>query len=175
MRHKGIILLIVFIAGIALTYFLAGKQESLKRKATIGLSAPDFELQDLQGKIWRLSDLKGKVVLVNFWATWCDTCKEENPSLQKLIESEKDNRNFIAVTILYNDSVQNAVSYLKHNGFTFNVLIDDKKTSSDYGITGVPETFILSRRGILERKIIGPVRWDTPDMKDALKKLTDES
>jgi peroxiredoxin len=175
MKHKSIILLIIFIAGIALTYFLSEKEETVKRKASIGLSAPDFELKDIDGKIWRLSDLKGKVVLINFWATWCDSCKEENPSFQKLIESEKDNSNFVAVTILYNDSAQNAVSYLKNNGFTFNVLIDDKRTSTNYGITGVPETFILSKRGTLERKIIGPMSWDTPDVRAAIKKLTDES
>jgi cytochrome c biogenesis protein CcmG/thiol:disulfide interchange protein DsbE len=175
MKHKGIVLIIIFIAGIALSYFLSGKEELVKRKASIGQSAPDFELKDIDGKVWRLSDLKGKVVLINFWATWCDSCKEENPSLQKLIESQKDNRNFVAVSILYNDSTQNAILYLKRNGFTFNVLIDDNKVSADYGITGVPETFILSRRGILERKIIGPMRWDTPDVGAAIKKLSDES
>ena len=175
MKNKGIILLIVFIVGIVLTYSLPGKKESAKRKASIGLSAPNFELQDIGGKTWRLSDLRGKVVLVNFWATWCDSCNEENPSFQKFIESKKDNRNFVAVTILYNDSAQNAVSYLKNNGFTFNVLIDDQKTSYDYGITGVPETFILSKSGIVDRKIIGPISWDNPDVRATIKKLEDES
>jgi cytochrome c biogenesis protein CcmG, thiol:disulfide interchange protein DsbE len=174
MKNKGIILLIVVIVGIVLTYSLPGKKESAKRKVSIGLSAPDFELKDIGGKIWKLSDLRGKVVLVNFWATWCDSCKEENPSFQKFIESEKDNRNFVAVTILYHDSAENAVSYLKNNGFTFNVLIDDQKTSYDYGITGVPETFILSKRGMLERKIVGPISWDNPDVRATIKKLEDE-
>jgi len=175
MKNKGIILLIVFIAGIALTYLLSGMQQSAKRKVSIGMSAPDFELKDINGKVWRLSDLKGKVVLVNFWATWCDSCKEENPSFQKFVESEKDDKNFVAVTILYDDSAQNAASYLKNNGFTFTVLIDDQKTSSAYGITGVPETFIVSKRGIVERKIIGPISWDNLDVRAAIKKLAEQT
>jgi cytochrome c biogenesis protein CcmG, thiol:disulfide interchange protein DsbE len=183
MKNKSIILVIVLAVGLALAYFLPEKEgakdsrnaESARKIATVGLQAPDFELTDINGKIWRLAELKGKVVLVTFWATWCDSCKEENPSLQKLITSEKDNNNFIALTLLYDDSAQNAAAYLKRNNFSFNVLLDDKKTSSGYGITGVPETFVISKKGIISNKIVGPINWESPDVRAAIRKLTEES
>ncbi len=183
MKNKGIILVIVLVVGLALAYLLPGKEgtkeaqktEPVKKTATVGLQAPDFELTDINGKTWRLADLKGKVVLVTFWATWCDSCKEENPSLQKLITSEKDNNNFVALTLLYDDSAQNAASYLKSNNFSFNVLLDDRKASSDYGITGVPETFVISKKGIVTNKVVGPIDWTAPEVRAVIKKLTEES
>jgi len=183
MKNKGIILFVILAASVALIYILSGKEpakdarttEPVGKTAAVGRQAPDFELTDLGGKVWRLSDLKGKVVLVTFWATWCDSCIEENPSLQKLITSEKDNNNFLVLTLLYNDSAQTAAAYLKRNNFNFNVLIDDRKTSANYGITGVPETFIISKKGIVSNKIIGPIDWNAPDVKAAIKKLTEES
>ncbi|HTZ19175.1 MAG TPA: TlpA disulfide reductase family protein [Dissulfurispiraceae bacterium] len=183
MKNKSIILVAILVVGIALAYFLSGKEASkearkagpVPKTAAVGLQAPDFELADINNRVWRLSDLRGKVVLITFWATWCDSCSEENPSLQKLIASEKDNKDFVALTLLYDDSAQNAVSYLKRNNFTFNVLLDDRKASSDYGITGVPETFVISKKGIVSNKIVGPIDWETPEVKAAIRKLTEES
>lgn len=84
MKRKGILLLIILALGVALFSFIFGGkvEQPAKKKAAIGLSAPDFELKDINGKMWRLADLRGKVVLVTFWATWCDSCKEENPALR---------------------------------------------------------------------------------------------
>jgi len=179
MKNKSLILIIVLFTGIALAYFVpdweGAKVEPVTKKAAKGQPAPDFALKDIDGKAWRLSDLKGKVILLNFWATWCDSCKEENPSFQKLIESQKENANFAAVTILYNDSAQNALAYMKNNNLRFNVLMDDRKTSVDYGITGVPETFLISKKGIVTNKIIGPINWDTPEVRTAISKLLEES
>jgi cytochrome c biogenesis protein CcmG/thiol:disulfide interchange protein DsbE len=176
MKYKGIILLIILALGAALFSFIfSGKgEQSARKKAVAGMPAPDFELKDVNGKVWRLADLGGKVVLVNFWATWCDSCKEENPSLQKFMNSEKENHDLVVVTILYNDSPKNAVEYLQRNNFSFNVLLDDKKTSIEYGITGVPETFVISKKGLLRSKFIGPVNWDAPDIKSAIDKLAAE-
>ncbi len=183
MKNKGVILLIVVVVGIVLAYLLPGKEvvkespktETARKAAVVGTQAPDFALSDMGGKVWRLSELKGKVVLVTFWATWCDTCKEENPSLQRLITSEKNNANFVALSVLVDDSAQNATSYMKANNLNFNVLLDDKKASVDYGITGVPETFVISKKGILSNKIIGPLNWDAPDVRAAIHRLTEES
>ncbi len=176
MKHKGIVLFIILALGAALFFFIfSGKGEHpMPKKAVAGMPAPDFELTDITGKVWRLADFQGKVVLVNFWATWCDSCKEENPSLQKFMDSEKENRNLVLLTILYNDSPQNAADYLKRNSFSFNVLLDDRKTSLEYGITGVPETFVISKKGLLKNKFIGPVPWDSPDVKAAIDKLAAE-
>ena len=176
MKHKGIVLLIILVLGAALFSFIfSGKGgKPVQKKAVSGMPAPDFELTDITGKAWHLADFRGKVVLVNFWATWCDSCKEENPSLQKFMDSEKENRNLVFLTILYNDSPQNAVDYLKRYNLSFNVLLDDRKTSLVYGITGVPETFVISKKGLLKGKFIGPVQWDAPDLKAEIDKLAAE-
>jgi peroxiredoxin len=176
MKHKGIVLLIILVLGAALFSFIfSGKGgQPVQKKAVSGMPAPDFELTDITGKAWHLADFRGKVVLVNFWATWCDSCKEENPSLQKFMDSEKENRNLVLLTILYNDSPQNAVDYLKRYNLSFNVLLDDRKTSLVYGITGVPETFVISKKGLLKGKFIGPVQWGAPDLKAEIDKLAAE-
>lgn len=177
MKRKGIILFIILALGVALfSFILGGKEEQpARKKAIAGLPAPDFALKDSSGQMWQLSDLRGKVVLVNFWATWCDTCKEENPSLQRFIDSEKGNPNLAIVTILYSDSPSNAFEYMKRNNLSFKVLLDDGKTSYEYGLTGVPETFLISKKGLLKSKFIGPVNWDTPEVKAAIDKLAAET
>jgi peroxiredoxin len=129
-----------------------------------GDPAPLFLLNDINGKIWSLKELQGKVVLVNFWATWCPTCKEEKVSLQKLSDMTSDKSNFVILTILYNDATRRAVQFMKKNNLRLALLPDPKQeVSKIYGLTGVPETFIIDKKGVLRKKIIGPARFDTPD------------
>jgi cytochrome c biogenesis protein CcmG, thiol:disulfide interchange protein DsbE len=171
MNNKAAILVVVATVGALFAYSLFSKEDIGTRKAAIGKPAPAFELSDLNGKKISLSSFKDKVVLVNFWATWCDTCKEEKIALQKLLNAEKGNTKLAVLTILFKDTRQNADEYMKKNKFTFDVLIDDTRTSLNYGLTGVPETFIVSK-GILTHKMIGPVQWDAPDARAAIKELT---
>ena len=129
-----------------------------------GDPAPLFSLNDLNGKIWSLEELKGKVVLVNFWATWCPSCKEEKTSLQKLSNMTRDKPNFVILTILFNDATRRAFQFMKKNNLNLPLLLDGKlEVSNIYGVTGVPETYIIDKKGVLRRKIIGPTRFDTPD------------
>lgn len=171
MNKKAAILIVVIAAGLLMAFFLFSKDDIVIIKAVVGQPAPDFELSDLNGNKISLSDFKDKVVLVNFWATWCDTCKEEKAALQKLINAEKGNSKFAVVTILFKDTKRNAAEYMTKNQFSFNVLLDDTKTSAAYGLTGVPETFIISK-GILKHKLIGPVEWASLDVRAAIKRLT---
>jgi peroxiredoxin len=129
-----------------------------------GNPAPLFSLNDSNGKIWNLEELKGKVVLVNFWATWCPTCKGEKLSLQKLSNMIRDKSNFVILTILYNDSTRRAVQFMKSSNLNLTLLLDSKQeVSKMYGLTGVPETYIIDKKGVLRKTIIGPTRFDTPD------------
>lgn len=171
MNKKGLILLIILAAGIAAIFLTTGLDNQQSARAAIGIEAPDFSLADLNGKTWKLSDLRGKVIFLNFWATWCDTCKTENPTIQNLINLEKDNPDFVFLTILYNDSPDNARSYMNKNSFTFPVLIDTAKTAKNYGLTGVPETFLIDAKGIVRDKIVGPFKWDSPDARQAILML----
>ena len=129
-----------------------------------GYPAPLFSLNDNNGKSWSLEELKGKVVLLNFWASWCPSCKEEKPSLQKLSNMNRDKPDFLILTILYKDDPTGAFQFMKKNNLNFTLLLDRKwEASNAYGVTGVPETYIIDKKGVLRRKIIGPTRFDTPD------------
>ncbi|MBZ0158162.1 MAG: TlpA family protein disulfide reductase [Alphaproteobacteria bacterium] len=171
MKNKGIVLLLIFAIGIASVLFLSRSGEQTTKKAMAGVEAPDFTLQDTEGKTWKLSELRGKVVLVNFWASWCDSCKEENPSIQSLLNAEKGNDKLVFVSILYNDEPAKALAYMKASNLSFPVLVDTMNLWKTYGLTGVPETFIIDKKGILQQKVVGPMQWDSPDVRAALEKL----
>lgn len=136
--------------------------EQPRVKAVIGQPAPNFMLTDLHGKDWQLSDLHGKVVFINFWATWCPPCIKELPSMDGLNKRMSDT-SFKMLAILYNDRPELGQSMVNKLGFTFTVLIDpDSPTAKEYGLTGVPETYIIDTQGILREKFIGPYDWNSP-------------
>jgi DsbE subfamily thiol:disulfide oxidoreductase len=173
-KSKGVILAVVLVFGIIGTALVLKTVAHPDRKATVGLDAPAFELKDTAGKLWRLSDLRGKVVLLNLWASWCVTCKEELPSIQNLINLEKDNTKLIFISVLYNDSPEKAIEFLKANGFAFPILIDTGNVARIYGITGVPETFVIDKKGTLKQRVVGPLQWDSPDVRATLTRLENE-
>lgn len=95
----------------------------------------------------------------------------ENPSIQSLVEAERKNDKMVFVSVLFNDEPSRAMEYMKANGLNFPVLIDDKNIAGEYRIRGVPETFIIDKKGIVRQKIVGPVQWDSPDIRAAINKL----
>lgn len=130
--------------------------------AEVGKPAPQFKLVDTKGKTWDLAELKGRVVFLNFWATWCPPCREEMPSMQRLFASMPSDR-FIMLAVLSNDDPAIADSLAAKIGATFPILIDPgSKTAQAYGLTGVPETFIIDKNGVLREKFMGAVPWDAP-------------
>lgn len=130
--------------------------------AVVGKPAPDFTLVDRQGKTWTLSELKGQVVFVNFWATWCAPCREEMPSMQELHEQLPKDR-FKMLAILNNDEPALADSFAAKLGLSMPILDDQANTVGlKYGLTGVPETFIINKKGIIVRKFLGPAQWTAP-------------
>ena len=138
--------------------------------AAVGKPAPDFTLVDTKGQTWKLSDLKGQVVFVNFWATWCPPCREEMPSMQRLYSSLPTNK-FKMLAILNNDDPALADNLAAKFGVTFPILVDPKGlTAKAYGLTGVPETFIVDKKGVLQEKFLGAVQWDAPTASQMLMK-----
>ncbi|MBF0559056.1 MAG: TlpA family protein disulfide reductase [Nitrospirae bacterium] len=174
MKSKGVILAVVLIAGFLGVFFLSKNLEHPATKASVGLDAPPFQVKDTDGRSWSLADLRGKVVLLNLWASWCDTCKEELPSIQNLINTEKGNDKLIFISVLYKDDPLKALSYMKEHGFAFPVLIDTANIAGVYGITGVPETFVIDKRGIVKQRVVGPLQWDSSDVKAVLTRLENE-
>ncbi len=154
---KLLILMVVFCFFL---FFSACKQKPTTLK--VGDAAPDFSLVDRQGKTWSLSELKGQVVFINFWATWCPPCLKELPSMQNLytrIPKEK----FKMLAILNKDKLASADFVANKKGLTFSILDDEQNVVGiKYFLTGLPETYIVDKQGIIREKIIGAAQWDTP-------------
>lgn len=162
MKHKGLILIIIIALCLAVL-FLLPKEKKYEEIAAVGKPAPAFELKDANGNLWKLSDLKGKVVFLNFWATWCTTCRSEAPYKEMLFQ-KMQGKPFQMLGILFRDSPSNLPGYKMNQPVSPPTLISpDNEAAKLYGITGVPETFIIDKNGIVREKIVGPREWSTPE------------
>jgi DsbE subfamily thiol:disulfide oxidoreductase len=171
MKHRGAVLLVLLLLAGIMVVLLDRREEVPAARAVVGMPAPDFQLEDLRGNKVRLSDFRGKAVLINFWATWCDSCREEAAGLQRLAEDKEFAQSLQTLKIVFRDSGENAARYLKDNNFTFRALVDDRRTSVNYGVRAVPESFLVSGKGVLRQKYIGPVDWDAPAVRARLRTL----
>lgn len=150
---------------LAVTFAIVWMQSSKYEPLVVGKAAPDFSLTDLNDKPHRLSDFRGKVVFLNFWATWCAPCREEMPSMEVLNKSfEKDGLVVLAVSIDRVTTTKDIPPFVKSLNLTFPVLIDSWGiTDKPYKRLGVPETFIIDQQGIVREIIIGPKDWTRID------------
>jgi cytochrome c biogenesis protein CcmG/thiol:disulfide interchange protein DsbE len=140
------------------------------RPPRIGTAAPEFTVQDADRKVL-LSELRGQVVVLNFWATWCAPCVEEMPSLVQLQQRFK-NKGLTVVGISIDVDGNAYHKFLKDYKVDFLTVRDpDQKTSNLYGSFKWPETYIIDRNGIVRRKFIGAVEWSQPEIVDFLSKL----
>ncbi len=165
---QAIILLFLFVAGVGSIVLLQTKDSSIKLsgKPQIekGVPAPNFSFPDLDSKMISLAEYKGKVVLLNIWATWCPPCVQEMPSMEKL-HQELKNENFEIIAVSVDELGAKAViPFMKKHKLSFPTLIDTKGVINGlYQTTGVPESFIIDKEGIIVEKIIGPKNWASPD------------
>jgi len=167
-RLKGGSRLFILAAGavvLVVTFAIVWLQSSKYEPLVVGKAAPDFSLTDLNDKPHRLSDFRGKVVFLNFWATWCAPCREEMPSMEVLNKSfEKDGLVVLAVSIDRVTTTKDIPPFVKSLNLTFPVLIDSWGiTDKPYKRLGVPETFIIDQQGIVREIIIGPKDWTRID------------
>ncbi len=130
-----------------------------------GQAAPDFVARDLTGHEVRLSDLRGQVVLVNFWATWCPPCREEVPSLSAL-NRLMTGKPFRMLALSIDEGGKVAVEgFFREAGTTLPAYLDTEgKIGKMYGTTGVPETFVIDRKGVIIKKVVGPIDWSAPEV-----------
>jgi len=140
------------------------------RPPRIGAPAPDFTVKDSDRTV-TLSQFKGQVVVLNFWATWCPPCIEEMPSLVRMQQFMKAKGvTVLAVSIDVDES--NYRRFLRdHNVTLLSVRDPDQKSSSLYGTSKYPETYVIDRAGVVRRKFIGAVDWTEPEVIDFLSKL----
>ncbi len=134
--------------------------------------APTFELPSLAGGKVNLLNYRGKVVFINFWATWCGTCKVEMPSMEKLYQRFKDH-GFEMLTISVDKDLSLIEPFMKQYHLTFPVLLDPESevAKRKYKTTGVPETFVVDRKGIIVHKAIGPRDWANDETIEAFAQL----
>lgn len=126
----------------------------------VGNPAPDFTLPTLGGNPVRLSNHGGKVVFLNFWATWCPPCRQEMPSMEFLYQRLKGRDFEMLAVSIDTKGADHVQSFVATYGLTFPILLDpNKKVYRLYGLTGVPETFIINKKGDILLKIIGPRDW----------------
>jgi peroxiredoxin len=133
--------------------------------------AADFTLKDINGRAVSLSSLRGKVVLLNFWATWCPPCKAEMPSMNRLY-NELRPRGFEILGISTDSSLLYVRDFLSKNRIDFQILFDEGKTvSRQYRVFSMPTTFLIDRNGIIVDKFYGEYDWTDPEVRQKVEKL----
>ena len=134
--------------------------------------APDFSAPDLKGQAVSLASLRGKVVVVNVWTTWCPPCREEMPSMERLAAHFRG-RDFQLLAVSQDEGDKEKVeAFARDLALSFPVLLDPQRQVGErYGVWGYPETFIIDRNGYVVERVIGPRAWDSPQQVDALRAL----
>jgi cytochrome c biogenesis protein CcmG/thiol:disulfide interchange protein DsbE len=140
------------------------------RPSRIGMAAPDFTVRDSDRTV-TLSQLKGQVVVLNFWATWCPPCIEEMPSLVQMQQFMKAKGVTVLAVSVDADENQYRRFLRDHNVNLLTVRDADQKTNEMYGTFKFPETYIIDRNGVVRRKFIGSVDWTQPEVIDFLGRL----
>lgn len=142
-------------------------------RITYGDKAPDFTLSDISGSPVSLSSLKGKVVLLEFWATWCPPCKEAIPELRTIHEKYKE-RGFVLLGVAVDkgaDSRTAVSSYVKRHSITYPVLIDDNNTNGSYSVTSIPTSFIIDKTGKVVNSRVGFIPGSADNLSKEIEAL----
>ncbi len=147
----------------AISIFLLSCGGTDNQSLRVGSSAPDFTLKTINGEDLSLSSFKGEPVVLNFWATWCEPCKDEMPHFQQVYDrySKTDSLNVIAVNM--NETADKASAFFNEYKLTFPSLIDVNQsvTVGKYGILGLPTTYFIDSKGIIKYVKIGPILTET--------------
>ncbi len=178
-KNIGLVLVLVLI-GMALYGFLQKETKSQNTVAYLGQEeqveeklAPDFTLQTLDGETLTLSELRGKKVILNFWATWCPPCRTEMPHLQEYYEkySETDNVEIVAVNATYREQSEEKVQqFIDSFNLTFPIaLANEEETLNLYEVLTIPSTFFIDTDGQIQHYIVGPL--DESAVHDYVQKL----
>jgi peroxiredoxin len=137
------------------------------------VEAPDFTLEALDGESRSLSSYRGKLVFLNFWATWCPPCRAEMPSMQTLYDTlGTDDFEIVAVNL--QEGAGPVESFVDEHGYTYPVLLDSSgRTGGMYGVRSIPSTFLIDRDGTLLGMFVGGREWDTPDVLAFFQQVVD--
>jgi len=169
---------IIFLSFLILLVILVVAGYVAKTRAVVhtivlnGDRAPDFRLQTPEGRYFKLSDFRGKVVMIHFWATWCPPCVEELPTLASLYP-ELDGNDFEMLAVSVDEGGANTVrTFMRQNNLQVPVLLNpDHSVASLYGTYKFPETYVVDRQGVVRYKVIGPRNWMDPETIQILRNI----
>lgn len=154
---------------------LAGSErpETPPAQTAVGQMAPDFTLPNTQGQSVRLADLQGKVVFLNFWATWCPPCRAEMPAMERLHEAFGGKN--LAVVAVNVEDLSAVTSYLEKNRHAFTVLLDPEgEVQNLYGVFRLPETFLIDKQGRIVQHYLGARDWSSVEFLRYVSSLINE-
>jgi len=164
---RPLMLIVLILVGVGIIVLLQTKDSAFNLSGTPrlgkGVPAPDFTLPGLDGQTVSLADYRGKVVLLNIWATWCPPCVEEMPSMEKLYQELKAESFEILAVSMDKSGAQAVLPFMKKHKLNFPALTDTEGALKTlYRTTGVPESFVIDKDGIIVEKVIGPRDWASP-------------
>ena len=144
---------------------ISSKQSELKQSTDLSNEvAPDFKVQGLDGKLYRLSDFRGKPIVLNFWASWCDPCRAEMPLLNDTYKKQMRN-DLVVLALNLSENVQTVKGFAKEYKLAFPILLDNDSAIADqYGIDPIPTSFFVNREGVIENVHIGELDQETLEL-----------
>lgn len=165
----------------SVSYLLSAEKQPIDYKLVRNLQemkdhspAPHFTLPNLEGKRVSLKDFRGKLLLLNFWASWCIPCREEMPAIERLYQRYK-NQGFVILGVNVKDDKKSALSFVRELNITFPIGFDPNgEVGLLYGAWGLPTTYLIDAKGIALARAWGPADWYSPGARELIKTLLDE-
>jgi peroxiredoxin len=155
---------------VVLLFVLIAPAHALELKPWTGGATPALELSDLDGKVHRLADYRGRAVLVNFWATWCEPCRAEMPSFERLRASEAQRVTVLAVNLAEPES--RIRKFLDATPVRYPILLDrDGTTARAWQARMLPATYVIGPDGKIRYRHVGELDWSSPEVRELLLKL----
>jgi peroxiredoxin len=154
----------VFVSFIFLVTLSCSEKEPVLPE--VGNKAPSFTLKDIDGKSVSLSDFRGRIIIVDFWATWCHACKESSQELDRVYRKYKD-RGIIILGISIDrgdDSIEKVRFFAERYKLSYPMLMDDREINKKYAVTHIPTTFILDKNHVIRKIFIGSI----PELRDKI-------
>lgn len=173
----------MLVVGVGVGWLLPGIgiAETLDRLTALGIGpwtppspAIDFTLKDMAGRPVRLSTFRGKVVLLNFEATWCPSCRAQAPKLEQLHQLLKGT-DFVLLSVHLRERPNTVKAFRREHGMSFSAVIDaDGNVSEQYGVQFIPTTYLIDRAGTIVGRAVGPKVWDSEEAKELLLSLINQ-
>ncbi len=185
-KFKGRIFWFVWVLCLGMlptsaSYLLSAEKQPIDYKLVPNLQemkdhspAPDFTLPNLQGEKVNLKDFRGKLLMLNFWASWCVSCREEMPAMERLYQRYK-NQGFVILGVNVKDDKKSALSFVRELKITFPIAFDPNgEVGLLYGAWGLPATYLIDAKGIALARAWGLADWYSPGARELIKTLLDE-